>query len=514
MNKRIVGMVTVLSMLLGLCACSVDESKNGAIESSETDEPKSYYDFGEVDVTEWVQQVSNIEIDDDTLVIGTFSEYDNDITEKVNEILDEKGKEEKVVFVRIPYAYQADGKISDFVQYMGENNVKLDIYPAWEADMPYLLEKNQMYDITDYLESEDGRHVKDAVNEAFWEITQKDGHYYGIGISRDNYGCWVVNKELMEKYDISEEELSKSLEELEPIFEKVASEGDGVIPFLYNSYVFSYIPFTMPDGRAVTGFWEGTFDGTVKNLFDTEGMYNWVKTINDYSQKGYAVYGNTDTDTNFFMAMSYSDVPMMRDDRINTWTNPNVELVTIPYYSTNQSSISTMLNVIPSWSKEPKKALEFLNLAFTDKEISETLLYGLAGREYTVENGTYNTTEQFNEQIYVHSSLGNLAVCSPMEPYADKQCDFVQIDVKEVEEFPLKGFIFKSDNVEEQIAAVMDVWGDGNKLDALFAFDKYGIAGYSSWDEYYEKFNSDLKKAGIDDIVEEMNRQIDEYLKE
>ena len=43
------------------------------------------------------------------------------------------------------------------------------------------------------------------------------------------------------------------------------------------------------------------------------------------------------------------------------------------------------------------------------------------------------------------------------------------------------------------------------------SFDKYKKNGYSDWQSYYEKFNADLKNAGIDKIVDEMNHQIAEY---
>ena len=160
------------------------------------------------------------------------------------------------------------------------------------------------------------------------------------------------------------------------MLKKVKETGDNVIPFLYNSDIFSYIPIATPDGRVKVGYWIDNYTGTVTNLFDTDEMYNLVKTLNEYSEKGYTQYGDIETQNNFFMGMSYSRIPVMRKDKSDIWTNQNVELINIPYYSETQYDFSILMNIIPSWSENKQKALYFLNRVFTDKDISELLLYG------------------------------------------------------------------------------------------------------------------------------------------
>lgn len=253
MNQKYKTKVLSASLILGmLCGCG----KN-VPDQSETQQNviQYYYDFGNVQKEEWASDVSKLDITDDTLLIGTFVEYDNDIIEELNKDLKKIGAATNFVFVRIPDDYQTDGKIADFVEYMGEKHVALDVYPAWQSDIPYLSEKDQMYDISDYLKSDEGKDVWNAVDDVFWEYTQYYGKYYGIGIARENNSCWIVNKELLDKYNITEEELAKPLDQLEPVLKKVKETGDNVIPFLYNSDIFSYIPIATPDGRVKVGYW-------------------------------------------------------------------------------------------------------------------------------------------------------------------------------------------------------------------------------------------------------------------
>lgn len=202
----------------------------------------------------------------------------------------------------------------------------------------------------------------------------------------------------------------------------------------------------------------------------------------------------------------------MRKDKSDIWTNQNVELINIPYYSETQYDFSILMNIIPSWSENKQKALYFLNRVFTDKDISELLLYGISGREYTAENETYEITDDFNDSRYMDTSFGNLEICTPMEPFSDQQGGFISEGYEMSDkDRSTRGFVFESSAVENEIQKVMNIWNDQNNLDTLFSFDKYKKNGYSDWQSYYEKFNADLKNAGIDKIVDEMNHQIAEY---
>ena len=45
----------------------------------------------------------------------------------------------------------------------------------------------------------------------------------------------------------------------------------------------------------------------------------------------------------------------MRKDKSDIWTNQNVELINIPYYSETQYDFSILMNIIPSWSENKQK---------------------------------------------------------------------------------------------------------------------------------------------------------------
>ena len=106
MNQKYKTKVLSASLILGmLCGCG----KN-VPDQSETQQNviQYYYDFGNVQKEEWASDVSKLDITDDTLLIGTFVEYDNDIIEELNKDLKKIGAATNFVFVRITDDYQTD----------------------------------------------------------------------------------------------------------------------------------------------------------------------------------------------------------------------------------------------------------------------------------------------------------------------------------------------------------------------------------------------------------------------
>ena len=69
---------------------------------------------------------------------------------------------------------------------------------------------------------------------------------------------------------------------------------------------------------------------------------------------------------------------------------------------------------------------------------------------------------------------------------------------------PLEGFSFDATNVTTEVAQRNQIFGDANKL------LKVGLAVDA--DEAIEKLKSDSESAGFDAVLEEFQKQIDEFL--
>ena len=149
-----------------------------------------------------------------------------------------------------------------------------------------------------------------------------------------------------------------------------------------------------------------------------------------------------------------------------------------------------------------EKAIEFLNLLNTDPTIRNMINYGLEGVHY--EKIGDNQIKLINKKGYdvPYFSLGNLFITYVTENEPETKWDEFQDFNDAAKSSPALGFKFNSKSVSTEIAAVNNV---------LEEFKATIYSGSVDVDEYLEKLNTKLKQQGLDKIIEEMQRQIDEW---
>lgn len=64
-----------------------------------------------------------------------------------------------------------------------------------------------------------------------------------------------------------------------------------------------------------------------------------------------------------------------------------VTCVHLETYPIRTGSLTKFVWTIPNSAKEPEAAMAFLNLMFTDKDLSNILTWGIEGRDYVVVDG-------------------------------------------------------------------------------------------------------------------------------
>ena len=521
MRNRIMAWGITFAVTIGLiagCSNKQDNSKKSteatdATEVVNEDEAKYYYDFGDIDQDAWVKSVKKADISDDTILILTDKEYRDDIIEKVNESLADDGCSYDIVIAQIPWEYTLVDTISDFIKYVEENGIQPDIVCSVYGSITNSMPKEMVYDMTDYLSTGKGKSLKKAIDDKYWTLMEEDGHWYGVGSVVERCEGWIVDRETMIDLDLTVEDLAKSLEELEPVFEKVKEQKPELIPFIYGWSVFETdVPVTMYDSSTYIGNWSGDESGKVENLMDDNRTYEFIKALNTYGEKGYAkMVDDMSGRDDYFMMAAWNVTPLMRADSLDMWSSPSGRtLVKIPY-GDEAGNISIQSSVILSDSDHIEQSLDFLTRVNTTKEISELLLYGIKDKDYISDGNTYQTDKEWADMGLYSIPLGNLSICTNMEPFMDPEASTVRSDIDKLRvKLDAYDFVFDTLAVEKQYEAVSEIYSSLNRLYSLYDFNNHKSSGCSNWEEYYEKFNSDLKEAGIDDIVAEMNRQLGE----
>ncbi|HLV10117.1 MAG TPA: ABC transporter substrate-binding protein, partial [Halanaerobiales bacterium] len=173
-----------------------------------------------------------------------------------------------------------------------------------------------------------------------------------------------------------------------------------------------------------------------------------------------------------------------------------------PYVTTSDLQLATW--GIPRSSDNPEKAMQMLNLMYTDPEVANTLVFGVEGEHFkfdnndralVMEDGGYDVTS-------VKFLLGNhfLLHLTPGEP------DDLYEQYKELNENAYKpklGFIFNQSSVKTEIAALQAVR------------EEFAVAlesGQVNPDNILPQFRKRLEEAGLEKVLDEKQRQLDKWL--
>ncbi len=177
---------------------------------------------------------------------------------------------------------------------------------------------------------------------------------------------------------------------------------------------------------------------------------------------------------------------------------------------------------IHSTCKNPEEAIKFLEALTTGteigKEIYNTLVFGIEGTHYVKsENDSerIETLEYSSAQGGVDTSyaglrwiLGNTFYAYKNQAITDTQNDLA-IKVNEGSDTlksELAGFTVDTNSISMQLEQVNAV------VKEYEAILKQGVLGTAGWEAYYNEFEKKLKAAGVEDIVVEYQKQLDEYL--
>lgn len=255
----------------------------------------------------------------------------------------------------------------------------------------------------------------------------------------------------------------------------------------------------------------------VENLYESEDYIKMVKLMHEWYQKGYifqeittSTVSNPDLfATGKMLGFFANGNPTSDNSQSQMLGGPikHIELVE-PYMSS--TTVQTACWTIPHNSENPEKAMELLNLMYTDPVLVNLLCYGIEGENYVVkdaENGIIGYPDGQNSQTKTYDNTigwtwGNMLIGYTWEgDDPDVHAQMIEFN-NSAKRSKALGFTFDPTNVQNETTACANVAA------------KYTIgieSGALDPDEALPKFQEELKSAGIDQIIEEKQRQLDEW---
>ncbi|MCA1292376.1 ABC transporter substrate-binding protein [Paenibacillus sp. alder61] len=410
-----------------------------------------------------------------------------------------------------------DMKMIDFgdytqkMQVMAASGEPMDIMftSSWAFDYVQNARKGAFMELDELLEKH-GQGIKEALDPAFLEGSKVDGHNYAIPANKElpAQEVWRFNKELLDKYNLDLSQAT-TMESLEPMLKTIKEKEPGITPYAMVKDFMPVMPFDYVIEKMPMAVYLDTKDYKVVNMLETPEAKSALETVRKYYKAGYIspeVATTTSVEDLYKSGKWFMDRASTQPLADNLWSaSYGYPVVSTPAgkpYIFNWSVMGSM-QAISANSEHPEKAMEFLNLLNTDPYLRNLIDSGIEGVHYEKVNDTMikNLPEGKNYDMPTFS-LGNIMITYLNEGDSDNKWEeFKKFNASGINA-PLLGFNFDTSAVTNEIAAVQN---------AKEEFWSSLMTGTVDPDEYLPKANEKLKAAGLDKIIAEAQKQIDEW---
>lgn len=378
-----------------------------------------------------------------------------------------------------------------------------------------MIAQSQIVPISAYMDTI----LKPAITEIgadYVEACRYGTELYGLPSLHEfgaSYGI-CFRTDLLEKYNIDVNAITK-FEDLEPILATIKANEPDVIPLTtFNSaYTVAEAVFdSMFDecGDKLGDLYMSDKDGKIITRYETPEYKYWCDVAYDWYQKGY-VYEDVATSQEtaetlmaagrVFCWLANGKPGYEEQEEMNTGKELTyVELT--PAISTTTSVNALQLGMARN-CKNPEKAMEFLNLLFTNSDLMTLLANGIEGKHYTKNADGLAVMAENSSWVFNSWEMGNnfltlLWDTDPATKWEDTRV-FNQTAVYS----KAFGLTFDMTDLATEVAACQIVLNQYR-----FAVENGSVSTDAVLDEFIEK----LYDAGLQKIMDSKQAQLNAFL--
>lgn len=504
----LLSLIFITSLVLTGCAKDnkKDDSKDTAKDNSvsKTDDTKTVDDKQELTEVTWAVILMQSAAPDLPL-----------IEEELNKIT------EKEIGVHVNILGINAGDYMTQMNLMMSGSEDLDIVLTFTGIFQSWVAMGGLIPIDDYLQA-NGQGIIDTLGEQYLEAGKINGKQYGITTNREfaSAGGFGFRKDILDKYGITLKERS-TYEEVEEILAKVHENEPDLICLTSNVVGAQW--FQIVGSGSVDNLGDNfgvLMDMTdeelkVENLYTSDVYKDFIYRMRDWYNKGY-IQSDISTSTEVGATLmksgrafgeTVSSKPGLETQlRNETGYEMVVTTLSDPYSCTRH--VALMQYAIAKNSKNPAKAIELLNLLFTNPEASRLVVWGIKDRHYveaedghlTYPEGVDATNSGYHlvqGYAFPNQFIAGVWEGDPIDIW-ESMADFNN----SAKVSKAMGFTFDSSKVKTEYAACTAV------------LEQYAVgieSGHIDPDAKYEEFVKALEDAGIDKIIEEKQNQLNDW---
>lgn len=369
--------------------------------------------------------------------------------------------------------------------------------------------KNFLLPLDNLIEKK-GEAISDVVGSDILKATTINGEIFAVPTATGwaNPTGFHVSKALLDKYQIDYTKIT-TIDDFEDVLKKIkASEPNTWLLRNVSAEIFMANYLYDPLGNSIGVLPIDAEDLKVVNLFETAAYKESLLKIHEWYNARYFHF--VEEESQLYPQRPFAEEAVLEpwiassytawyeDTRIAIEITPPV--LTVDDIETNFSILKT--------SKNPEKAMEFLNLLYTDKDIINLFVWGIEGLDYEkIDENTVRTPDVADYSDLRFQNHGGTFIGNQFLSYTD---EFFPSNMNEQKatfnERALRskafGFRFNPEPVQEEAKLLSSM---------IIRHRKRLESGTLDPEEYLPDFIERLKKAGIDKVIAEKQRQLDEW---
>ncbi len=541
--KKVVSIILTLVLVFSLAACGNKENKNTSSNAGSTNQSTNSGtnnggtdaaatnaatdtaatpDISEPVTLKWYLTGSTVTNDKDVLekanaylkeklnvtlepIWGTWGDYDN------NAVLAINGGDDVDIYFTSSWSadeYNAFAKKGAWVRLDNPDNNLIEKYAPdlWKA-LPTVLTDGAKINGSDGLGVYAVPGYKDIATQNCWDINvpllQKYGYTVDDIKNTDYYGFGDILKKVKEGEGADFYPLLVEGAVLERMVDNsIIVTGDAGT----NNLLSYYINPTDPSQP-------GSYGNKILSKFETPEYKKFVEKTREYFKAGYIdpAMGNANQANDTRTAKQLSGQYLIGTQsyslgyEVQASSERKFEVAMVPCtpaYVDTTSSQGAMMAISTS-SKNPERAMMFLNLLNTDPTLFTLLDYGIEGTHYTLKDGKVAFTDKRPEYQPWTNGMGNITQLPPLDGQDANFWDNFKAYYGSAKSIPALGWAFDPANVETELGSLANVAAE------------YALSlNTGTVDPATElpKFIQKLKDNGIDKVVDEANKQLTDYL--
>lgn len=312
-----------------------------------------------------------------------------------------------------------------------------------------------------------------------------------------------------------------TMEQLDEILHQVHEKNPDIMPFysgngenIYLYWMQAYESFGT--NAAYGAVIDAASDPTVENFFASDMYKDFCLMMQKWTADGIQPGDPTDSNTaqDYFNAQKlFCAVININPEQRVMWSSQaaaqgfEVGYAEMVSPVQNNATVTEYMWGIASNSERPDKAMDFLNFLYSNAEVANILQYGIEGANYTFAEGSdqvIETNGSYMPMFYYGGDSHDMLIKAPAGDDYIEQLEAMETSATVS---PLCGYMFDDSSVQTESAVI-----GAAILEYIPRLANGMCASEEETLALLDEFNAKLEASGINDVIAENQKQLDEYL--